>query len=273
MLALLPLLLAGLHLGGGVARAHPFDSAWYGQQLEARLEAGSLEVDYRVEVPSGVAVGWLARAARQAPERDLAEVEAELIARELQDLEQGLRLEIDGELRDWERLEVGEGTGEGDDRFVRFALRLRATLQPAPHSLRIFNGNHPDEPTLFHLSLLVDDSVVVDASSLYTVEEGELVRDATGEWRGEEAWRELTLAWRPRSPLALRVVGLLRQGGGAAGPAWRPGSEVLVGVAPGSWAGLPGVPAEELAVVGLLGGLAGAALLLPLAWLRRRARA
>lgn len=263
-------LLLALLCGGAPARAHPFDSSWYGQQLEARLQAGSLEVDYRVEVPSRVAVGWLAREARRSPERDLALVEAELIERELADLEGGLRLEVDGELRDWERLEVGQGTGEGDERFVRFALRLRAELEPVPHAIRIFNGNHPDERTLFHLSLLVDDSVILDASSLYTLEGGEVVRDATGEWRGEEAWRELTLAARPRTDLARRLVGLLWSGSGEGGAVWRPGSEVLVGASAGSRVGLPGLSAEELAPVGLLGGVLAALALVPLAVLRRR---
>ncbi len=254
------LLLIAL-LGVAPVGAHPFDSSWFGQQLDVRLQAEQIEVRYRVEVPSRVAVGWLAKEARAAPDVDLAVLEAQVIERELRDLEDGLVLEVDGEPQSWELFEVDEQTGTGDDRFVRFELGLRSRHSAGPHALRLYAGNHPDEQTLFHWQVLVDDSAVIDASSLYEVEDGEVVRDRTGEWRGEEALRELLLSWRPRAATATRLYSLLRLPEPGVDEGWWSGSSVVVGASTGSAVGLPGLGGDELLplVLGVLAALLGGA--------------
>ena len=100
-------------------------------------------------------------------------------------------------------------SGVGDSRFMTWALALEAPLPAGARTLAVINANFPDRPALFNTTLSVSDAVVLDAASLFDVEDGALRRSRDGQWRMEEESRELRASFRVRSaPVARAARGL-----------------------------------------------------------------
>ena len=187
------------------AWAHPFGSNLFGHKTEVRLEATRVEVDYGAEIPTPVSLREL--------KSFLADVEAPTQAdqdrhteRVLSELSDGLRLLVNGERLEWERLESPRPSGVGDTRFIGYHLRLAADLPDGARGLNLVNGNRPAEAALFSTEVFVAPDVILDATSQIDVDDhGHITSDRGGNWRGDEGERELRLSFRMRSELGAAV--------------------------------------------------------------------
>jgi hypothetical protein len=207
-----------------VALAHPFESKLYGHQTTLWLTADSATVEYAVEVPTANLLAEIRSALSGAPTQADQDAFNAQLHRSLRD---ALRLVVDGEALAWEQAEPAEDSGRGDVKFIVYRLALKAALPPGARTLQLIDGNYPDEPSIFQTSVLLDASLILDASSQLTVQDGRLTGSRDGLWRPEELNRELRLSFRHRSGAAIwsQLVAL-----GGQQPGFRPSSEVLAGV-------------------------------------------
>lgn len=225
------------------ALAHPFESRLYGHQTTLWLTAESATVEYAVEVPTANLLAEIRASLSGKPtQADQDAFNAQLH----RDLRDALRLVVDGEALAWEQAEPAEDSGRGDVKFIVYRLALKATLPPDARTLQLIDGNYPDEPSIFQTAVLLDESLILDASSQLTVREGRIADSRDGLWRSEEDNRELRLSFRRRSGAA--IWGKLAAMGGQE-PGFRPSSEVLSG---GS-VGVASLRSGRLPVTGVLG--------------------
>lgn len=233
------------------ALAHPFGSNLPAHDLELVLDAGRVQVDYTVEIPTADALREVKALLGRGPRGPLQE--AWLRRQREQELQDGLSLLVDGAALSAEALPTLFPSGTGDSRFVRYAISLGADLPPSARTLVLRNGNLPDQPALFRAQLAVTDAVVLDAASLFDVEDAAVVANREGQWRMEEESRELRLAFRPRSPRDAALHAALRRLGSEAGwvsPRQR-GHAALALVDQGGWGALGARGRLRLALLAL----------------------
>jgi ABC-type nickel/cobalt efflux system permease component RcnA len=181
-----------------LVHAHPFGSSLYGHQTELWLDRDRVEVAYMAEIPTQVLLRDLRRSLAGKPSPGQAEQDAHT-ARWLEELQDGLKLHIDGQRVRWRRLEAENPSGLGGTRFIRYHLRLEATVPAGSTTLNLVNANLPDSPALYSTQVFVADGVTVDRSSLIDVDaHGEVEDDRSGAWRGEETARELRMSFQIR---------------------------------------------------------------------------
>lgn len=149
---------------------------------QLRLEAGSeqVSVEYAVDLPVHGHGGG-----------EDVQTPAELVA--------GLLLEVDGA-----RVPLVAGDPIVRRAAERLGVRVRLTaegLEPGTHELALSNGNYADLPAYTSPSLYVGPGVEVLETSLWTVEEGRIVRDDGGGWVAGDRHRTLTARVRVGSPL------------------------------------------------------------------------
>ena len=235
------------------ALAHPFGSNLPAHDTELVLDAGRVQVDYSVEIPTADALREVKALLGRGPRGPLQE--AWLRRQREQELHDGISLLADGVALATEALPTLLPSGKGDSRFIRYAISLGADLPPAARTLALRNGNLPDQPALFRAQLAVTDAVVLDAASIFDVEGGSVVANREGQWRMEEENRELRLAFRPRGPRDAALHAALRRLGSEDGwvSARQSGHDALALVDRGGWGAL-----------GLRGRLRLALALLPL---------
>jgi len=228
------------------ALAHPFESKLYGHQTTLWLTADSATVEHAVEVPTANLLAEIRATLSGAPTQSAQDAFNEQLHRSLRD---ALRLVVDGETLAWEQSEPAEDSGRGDVKFIVYRLALKAALPPGARTLQLIDGNYPDEPSIFQTSVLIDGSLILDASSQLTVLDGRLTSSRDGLWRPEEDNRELRLSFRRRGGAAIWQQ-LEALGGQEAG--FRPSSEVLSGVPTELMASLRSGRLPVTWVVGLL---------------------
>lgn len=191
------------------ALAHPFESRLYGHQTTLWLTADAVTVEYAVEIPTARLLSEIRERTSGTPtQADQDDFNARLH----RDLRDATRLLIDGESVSWAQMEPAEDSGRGDVKFIVYRIALQAPLPSAARTLQLIDGNYPDEPSIYLTSVLVDESWILDASSQLTVEDGVLTSNRDGDWRAEEASRELRLSFRRRSGAGAYAV-LARLGG------------------------------------------------------------
>ncbi|MDG1480237.1 MAG: hypothetical protein P8R54_11635 [Myxococcota bacterium] len=206
------------------ALAHPFESKLYGHQTTLWLTADSATVEYAVEVPTANLLAEIRASLSGAPTQAAQDAFNSQLHRTLRD---ALRLLVDGEAVVWEQAEPAEDSGRGDVKFIVYRLALKAALPSGARTLQLIDGNYPDEPSIFQTSVLLDGSLILDASSQLTVLDGRLTGSRDGLWRPEESNRELRLSFRRRDGAALWAQ-LSALGGQE--PGFRPSAEVLSGI-------------------------------------------
>ena len=194
----MPFLLLVLLLLSGLGRAHPFGSELYGHKLEVRLDRGQVQVDYLAEISTTDHLRDLRAWLRGQPDPSAAD-EARYLALVSEELRSGLSVLADGQPVALRPLPVDEPDGRGDSRFVAFRLSMTGELPPQARQLNVINQNLPDKPGLYNTRLLVSDAVVVDACSLFPVEDGRLLEDRSTRWLGDRDGRELRVAYRVRT--------------------------------------------------------------------------
>ena len=184
-----------------VSWSHPFGSNLFGHKTEVWLSADRVEVAYLVEVPTPKLLQELRSYMVDIDQPNQADQDRHTSAT-LQELEDGLRLYVDGERLPWTRMDEPEPSGRGDSRFIAYRLRLEAELPAGARTLNLANGNRPESPALFSTAVFVAPNIVVDESSLIDVDHhGEVEQDRTATWRASENDRELRLSFRVRSAL------------------------------------------------------------------------
>jgi nickel/cobalt exporter len=187
------------------ALAHPFGSNLYGHKTVAWLDDDTIVVEYLAEIPTPTLLRELRKylAKVESPTTAEQDQHTEQVLSELQD---GLRLLVNGTPVAWTRLESTEPSGKGNSRFIAYNLRIQATLPEAATTLNLINGNRPDEPAMYATDVYVSSSVILDGNSLIDMgEHGELEENRSGQWRTDEEQRELRLSFRTRSELGTAV--------------------------------------------------------------------
>jgi hypothetical protein len=210
MVGMLVAMCSGLWVSGSrPAFGHPFDATFTGHQLELAVQDGQIEVGYLAEVPTREALGelkaFLANETNPGPEHQDA-----FTALMLDELAGGLRVLVDGTPLELRRVEIAEVSGVGDSRFIKFQLKLYGQLPPGARTVHVVNSNRMGGPALFSDQVWVDDTVIVDAVDLVDVEDGRVVSDRSGQWRGDEELREVRVSIRAR-PVWLGTVRRLRR--------------------------------------------------------------
>ena len=203
------------------ALAHPFESRLYGHQTTLWLTADSVTVEYAVEIPTAQLLSEIREYTSGKPTQADQDAFNAGLHRDLRD---ATRLLIDGESVAWAQMEPAEDSGRGDVKFIVYRVALRAPLPTTARTVQLIDGNYPDEPSIFQTSVLVDSAWLLDASSQLTVEDGVLTASRDGDWRAEEANRELRLSFRRRDG-ADAYAALARLGGIDA--TLRPSEEVV----------------------------------------------
>ena len=240
-----------------VVLAHPFESRLYGHQTTLWLAPEAVTVEYAVEIPTPDLLSEIRASLSAQPTEDDQTAFNERLHRDLRD---ALRLVIDGEAMSWEQVEPTADSGRGDATFIVYRLLLRAPLPDSARTLQLIDGNYPDEPSIFQTAVLVDEALILDASSQLTVEDGTLISSRDGLWRSEEDNRELRLSFRRRSGVAVwsALAGL-----GGMEVDLRPSAEVISTRRIDRLAELkasrlsPGTVSRLLLLSGLLGGIGG----------------
>jgi len=187
------------------AFAHPFGSNLYGHKTEVWVDNNHVRVVYLAEIPTPVLLRELKAymADLESPTQADQDRHTALILTELAD---GLRLLVNGDRMEWERLETTDPSGVGDTRFIQYHLNLRAHLPEGARSLNLINGNRPEASALFATDVYIANDVVLDASSQIDVgDDGHIVANRAGAWRGDEEQRELRLSFRMRSAVSAAI--------------------------------------------------------------------
>ena len=193
------------------ASAHPFGSKLYGHKTEVRLSSDAVEVAYLLEIPTPVLLAEL-RVFMADIESPTQVDQDRHTAATLSELQDGLRLVVDGNTVPWLAEESETPSGVGDTRFISYHLRLKAALPEGATTLNLINSNWPDERALFATNVYVGPGIILDASSQIDVsDDGHIVTNRAGAWRGEEEERELRLAFRLRSGFARGLTTGFRQ--------------------------------------------------------------
>jgi hypothetical protein len=192
------MLLAAL-AAAGVASAHPFDATFHGHQLEVALDGETLRVAYLVEVPTVAALADLERFL-EGVDAPGPEHQAAYTRRVLDELETGLRVEVDGQAVALDRVEPDEPSGVGDRRFITFRVLLEGGLPEDATTLHVVNANFPGEKALFANQAWVDDGVLVYDTDLVRLDEGRVVADEGGRWLAGEENREIRLSFLRADP-------------------------------------------------------------------------
>jgi nickel/cobalt transporter (NicO) family protein len=212
------------------ARAHPFEAEIYGHEGVVTVDVDRLELAYAVEVPTRPLMEEMARflgpEKRRADDGD----NARFTELQLASLERAITLEVDGRRVPWKRLPTEGPNGVGDYRFVLFALRLEAPLEPGAHDLRIVDGNFPGQQGVYRWDVQVAEPLAIARSSLYQVEDERLVEDRSGEWHADERDRELTLRVVPDEGFEARLNRRIEAWSGKEPEQFRPGRERLAEV-------------------------------------------
>ena len=209
------------------ASAHPFGSKLYGHKTEVRLGAETVDVTYLLEIPTPVLLAELRGFMADIPSPTQADQDRHTVAI-LTELQDGLRLLVNGEVIPWSAQESAFPSGVGDTRFISYHLRLRAPLPEGATTLNLINSNWPDERALFATDVYVGPGVVLDASSQIDVDDhGHITYNRAGAWRGEEAERELRLAFRVRSELSRGLASGFRRVAGTSPDGFEDAASVL----------------------------------------------
>lgn len=237
------------------AFAHPFGGAMPGHDISLSVDASGVTLEYRAALPTHDVLSELEEAGVETQEAADAFTQAKLA-----ELAAGLSGRVDADPLRWEHLDPERETGRGDQRLVRFEQRLALRRDRAPGVLLLSNGNAPDQLSYFRWQVEVAPELEVTECSLVDLEEGVVTETRHGQWRMDEAQRELVLRLRPRR---LGWVGaLLGEGDGAPRP-------VHEAMAMGPLVALrAGVLSRELAL-GVMLGLAGAGALRAGRWRHR----
>lgn len=185
-----------------VAQAHPFGARFAAHAVAVDVGERTIHVEYIADVPNPLVVS-----ATQDPQADPVRAMAlELLS--------GLVLEVDGETA--ELVPDGSWQVQRTDDTHQFLWRLDATVPHAPTTVELSNGNLPDVTAVFRAKVTTaTDDLVLTESSLWRMQDGEIVLDETDRWRTDERMRVLrvTVRARPRLwPWLLPVGGLALTG-------------------------------------------------------------
>lgn len=151
---------------------------------------------------------------------------------QLDELRSFLVLRADGDRVQWQV--EGEPTALTDERYVYYEQTLVAPVPRRAQMVMLENGNTPDVACFFWVDLVVDPSwVVVDSSLFQFDDQGALGAVLAGQWRMEEAMREVTFRVRPatgweqwrREP---ELLGIRDAGAPKLSPGWGVGAILLV---------------------------------------------
>lgn len=215
-------------LGLGSAMAHPGGHGGanggirgaVGHRSEVRVTPGSLAWDYVLELPER-------RLYAEAREDAAAGGDPNTyLRRRLDELADGLHATLDGQDVPLARVPVDSPSRAGEAGFLDLIVHTEARLPRPTGRLSLRISNHPlDEGSYFATKVLLDGSLVVTASNLAHVVNGELRVNRNGAWARDEAMRE------PR--LTLRHAGYLERREGLLLLEQR--LEGAPGVAPAPW--------------------------------------
>jgi hypothetical protein len=175
--------------------AHPFAGDLYGHQLRVELHSAELQLSYHVELPTSALMTELREWKADRPFATEPEFFEALVA----ELQQGLRVEAGGQPLRLELRSVSAAERREEGRFVGLGLVLASPWPEEARQLHLINGNLPDRRAMYKAELWVAPRWVVDACDLLPEAAGG--RMWWGQWRAEEAGRELRAALRPRASL------------------------------------------------------------------------
>lgn len=199
-----------------IARAHPMGSDLVGHRLRVQIDAQEIAVELELEIPTAQVLRELRQLAERSGPLDAAAQKAWMEQRH-RDLDNGLLLRIDGRPGPAWTAAAPVQSGVGDERFVAFRRSLRAPLPEGVATINLIDLTEADRPGLFSMELLVAPEVRLEATSLVELREGRAPLDHSGQWRADEAARELRVAMSRRpAPLALGTAALWR----LSRPAW-----------------------------------------------------
>ncbi len=213
------------HPNGHAAGANPTGPAVLGQRLDVEVAGDTLTLVYLAEVP-------LRRLLEEgnpqtAPQAMLPRLAGAVTVR-------------------WEDVPLavqwGPGTAApGLSGFYDLQVTGTATLPAAAGTVRLRNGNFPDEPSFFATAVTIPGDRVVTATDLARVKDGRVRYNRHGAWLKDESAREPWFTLRPahgwevadagplperlagRDALAFpagRVAAIVGAGSGLAGLAW-----------------------------------------------------
>jgi nickel/cobalt exporter len=212
------------------ARAHPFEAEIYGHEGLLAVEARRVELAYSVEVPTRPLMEEMARFLGPEKRRADDDDNRRFTEQQLSSLESGLALEVDGRRVPWTRLPDERPSGVGDRRFVVFALRLEAPLEPGAHDLRVVDGNFQGLQGVYRWDVRIAEPLAIAESSLYEVEGERLVEDRSGEWHADERDRALFLRVVPDEGFEARLNRKIEAWSGRTPEPFRPGRDRLAEV-------------------------------------------
>lgn len=182
-----------------LAFAHPYVSSGpgkgepgmgvVGQRLAVVLTPEGVDVHYVAELPA-MRVYQEAKAMGAGPT---------YAADKIEELRGAVRVTWNGVSVPLTRVDVDNPARRGDGDFLEFHLAGHGTLQ-GEGTLRVSNGNFPDEGCYFDTELSLGPGLVVTDTSLAKVRDGKVRDNKNGAWVRDEAARELTASVRAARP-------------------------------------------------------------------------
>ncbi len=196
------------------ASAHPSPEI-IGQRLDVRLTHVSdtdsslrMDVYYTAEVPERRVLTEVATA--EGDQHDYA-------ARRLGELASGLKVKWNDATLPTTSIPVEHAARSGEKGFLEFHIDLQATLPGREGTLRVSNGNFPDDQCFFATQASMPGDEVVTSTSLAKVKQGTLSGSTHAAWNSKDEAREFLMTIRPAGvweerdgvlPLPERMAGL-----------------------------------------------------------------
>lgn len=180
-----------------LALAHPYGGDYrkgagepgmgvVGQRVTVWVRAREVEVEYIAEVPA-------ARIYREAKEAGGGK---EWSAQYIEGVRGNIRASWEGAALPLTPVAVTDAARKGEADFLEFHARGAAAISPSG-TLRISNGNYPDEISYFANTVYLAGDLVATASSLLRVVNGKLKDNVHGAWVKVESAREFSVTIRP----------------------------------------------------------------------------
>jgi len=168
------------------ALAHPFDAELYGHDLKLSIVDQTLSLEYHAEVPFQVVQQELSTLLAKNRQLPLADLRTQYLSSRYESLQQGLSLQIDGELQTWNEVAPFSEKLKKEGQFLIFQLQLSHPIAEGAHQISILNQNYIDQLSIYRSDVVFDDGIWIDKHDVIQPRQ----------WSKEASMQELRLSVR-----------------------------------------------------------------------------